>query len=520
MTDIKVKVFFSYSHEDESLRDELAKHLKSLERQNKIEPWHDRKIDPGTDWRKELDGQLNSADIILLLVSPSFVHSDFCYCTELEQARNRHDAGEARIIPIFLRPLDLEALEGTPLQTLQGLPEPSKPITKWDNRDEAYVEVARGIRAVVKEIQQEKETRQAAQSQAAQSKDLMRQSARLPDDRYIEWNEMKGLSEADVLIVTVTKIESHAVLQTFEQTTGRRATAQSIDNRLYFNLGEVNGAKVFLTQSEMGSGGLDASLLTVRKGIDSLSPTAVMMVGIAFGINDQKQAIGEILVTEQLRLYDLQRMGTQDGKPQIILRGDKPHASPWLINHLKSTDLRWDGARVRFGVVLTGEKLVDNIDFRDQLRSFEPEAIGGEMEGAGLYVACQDKKVDWILVKAICDWADGNKAQDKDVRQQTAAQNAAAFVLEALQIASINWQQRRGKTGKATPNPESPRGTTNQEVVPPALAMARRSLAILEEQAAGYGKLRFCARGIANCFDQLAATARQDRQGYPKPRIS
>jgi hypothetical protein len=141
-------------------------------------------------------------------------------------------------------------------------------------------------------------------------------------------------------------------------------------------------------------------------------------------------------------------------------------------------------------VVLTGEKLVDNIDFRDQLRSFEPEAIGGEMEGAGLYVACQDKKVDWILVKAICDWADGNKAQDKDVRQQTAAQNAAAFVLEALQIAAINWQQRRGKTGKATPNPESPRGTTNQEVVPPALAMARRSLAILEEQAAGYGKLQ------------------------------
>jgi len=485
MTNVKVKVFFSYSHEDEKLRDELEKHLKPLERQNKIETWHDRKIDPGTDWRKELDAQLNSADIILLLVSPSFVHSDFCYCTELEQARKRHDAGEARIIPIFLRPLDLEALEGTPLQTLQGLPEPSKPITKWDNRDEAYVEVAKGIRAVVNTIQQEKEIRQAAQS-----RELMYQSARLPDDHYIERNEAKGLSDADVLIITVTKIESHAVLQTFEQTTGRRATAQSIDNRLYFNLGEVNGAKVFLTQSEMGSGGLDASLLTVRKGIDSLSPTAVMMVGIAFGINDQKQAIGDILVTEQLRLYDLQRMGTQDGQPQIILRGDKPHASPWLINHLKSTDLRWDGARVRFGVVLTGEKLVDNIDFRDQLRSFEPEAIGGEMEGAGLYVACQDKKVDWILVKAICDWANGNKAQDKDAHQQTAAQNAAAFVLEALQIAAINWHQRRGKTAKATPNSQSPRGTTNQEVVPPALEMARRSLAILEVQAAGYGKLQ------------------------------
>ena len=299
--------------------------------------------------------------------------------------------------------------------------------------------------------------------------------------------------EADVLIVTVTKVESQAVIQAFEQTTGHKATPQSIDDRLYFNLGLVNGARVFMTQSEMGSGGLDASLLTVRKGIDTLSPAAVIMVGIAFGINDHKQAIGDILVTEQLRLYDLQRMGTQDGRPQIILRGDKPHASPWLINHFKSADLLWKGAKVRFGVVLTGEKLVDNVDFRDQLRGFEPEAIGGEMEGAGLYVACQDKKVDWILVKVICDWADGKKAQDKDSRQQIAARNAAAFVVEALQFAPIDWQQRRGKAVQTAQSPPSPGVMTDREVVTPALAMARRSLAILEEQAAGFGKLHIPA---------------------------
>ena len=66
---------------------------------------------------------------------------------------------------------------------------------------------------------------------------------------------------------------------------------------------------------------------------------------------------------------------------------------------------------MRFGDGLSGEKLVDNLDFRDQLLNLEPEAIGGEMEGAGLYVACQDKKVDWILVKAVCDWADGQKGK-------------------------------------------------------------------------------------------------------------
>ncbi|MBW4473696.1 MAG: toll/interleukin-1 receptor domain-containing protein [Stenomitos rutilans HA7619-LM2] len=193
MTEVKVKVFFSYSHKDEDLREGLEEHLKSLERQGKIEPWHDRKIDPGTDWRKELDSQLNSADIILLLVSPSFVNSDFCYCTELEQARKRHDAGEACIIPIFLRSLDLGALERTPLQTLQGLPEPTKPITKWDDRDEAFTVVAKGIRATVNRIQQEKEARQAAQSSELARQSPMR--SRVPDEHYIERDEAKKLLE-------------------------------------------------------------------------------------------------------------------------------------------------------------------------------------------------------------------------------------------------------------------------------------------------------------------------------------
>jgi nucleoside phosphorylase len=169
----------------------------------------------------------------------------------------------------------------------------------------------------------------------------------------------------------------------------------------------------------------------VQKGIAALWPKAVVLVGIAFGVDEQKQAIGDILVSRQLWLYDLQRVGAD----KIIPRGDKPHASSWLIDYLRSAKLYWKEPDivVRFDLVLSGEKLVDNIDYREQLKQFEPEAIGGEMEGAGLYVACQDAKVDWILVKAICDWADGHKAQDKDARQQQAARNAATFVAHALQ---------------------------------------------------------------------------------------
>jgi nucleoside phosphorylase len=77
---------------------------------------------------------------------------------------------------------------------------------------------------------------------------------------------------------------------------------------------------------------------------------------------------------------------------------------------------------------MTGDKLVDNVDYRKQLQAFESEAIGGEMEGAGLYVSGYDHKVDWIVVKAICDFADGNKGVEKTERQKLAAKNAAEFL--------------------------------------------------------------------------------------------
>lgn len=239
--------------------------------------------------------------------------------------------------------------------------------------------------------------------------------------------------KADVLIVTVVTVESQAVMRVFQEATGKAPKPVLIGDRIYHDFGEINGARVFMALSEMGTGGLGASQQAVQKGITALRPSTVIMVGIAFGVNEQKQSIGDVLVSKQLWLYDLQRIG----KDEIIPRGDKPYTSGWLINYLRSADLYWEGAKVSFGLILTGEKLVDNVDYRDQLKQFEPEAIGGDMEGAGLYVACQDAHVDWILVKAICDWADGNKAQDKDMHQQLAAHNAASFVLHALQQAPL-----------------------------------------------------------------------------------
>jgi nucleoside phosphorylase len=177
-----------------------------------------------------------------------------------------------------------------------------------------------------------------------------------------------------------------------------------------------------MVQSEMGVGGPGGALLTVQEGIRALTPAAVIMVGIAFGLDPKGQQIGDILIAQQLLGYELQRVGTRaDGAPMIRTRGDRPSASTRLLD------------RCHFGLVLSGEKLVDNQDFREQLRQLEPEAIGGEMEGAGLYAAAQRSKVDWILVKAICDWADGKKQVNKRARQHKAAQNAASFVLHIVQ---------------------------------------------------------------------------------------
>ena len=144
-----IEVFFSYAHEDEDLRDELEKHLSTLKRQGVITDWHDRKIGAGTEWEGEIDTHLNTAHVILLLISADFMASDYCWDVEVKWAMERHEAEEARVIPIILRPVDWE---GAPFGKLQALPMDAKPVTSWANRDEAFLDVARGIRAAVEAL--------------------------------------------------------------------------------------------------------------------------------------------------------------------------------------------------------------------------------------------------------------------------------------------------------------------------------------------------------------------------------
>ena len=141
-----VELFYSYSHKDEDLRAELERHLSLLRRSGHISEWHDRRIEPGAAWKGEIDSHLRSARIILLLISSDFLASDYCYDIEAKLALERHQRGEAVVIPIILRPADWTA---APFAALQGLPKDAKAITTWTNRDEAFLDVARGIRQAV-----------------------------------------------------------------------------------------------------------------------------------------------------------------------------------------------------------------------------------------------------------------------------------------------------------------------------------------------------------------------------------
>jgi len=148
MTQEPIQLFFSYSHRDEELRDELALHLASLQHQGIVQSWHDREISAGVDRASAIDENFKSADIILLLISASFLGSDYCYDV-VKKAVDQHKAGEARAIPIILRPVDWA---GAPFGELQALPKNAKPVTTWDNRDEAFLSIAQGIREAASAI--------------------------------------------------------------------------------------------------------------------------------------------------------------------------------------------------------------------------------------------------------------------------------------------------------------------------------------------------------------------------------
>lgn len=167
-----MKVFYCYSSEDERLRNELEKHLSMLRRQRIIEDWHFRKIISGKEWESVIDKNLDSSQIILLLVSPDFMNSDYCYDIEMKRAMDLRKAGQARVIPIILRAVDWNS---APFSKLQALPKDAKPVTSWANIDEAFYDISMGIRKACEEIREMTSASVVLQSKSTRSISIKRE---------------------------------------------------------------------------------------------------------------------------------------------------------------------------------------------------------------------------------------------------------------------------------------------------------------------------------------------------------
>ena len=139
-------VFFSYSHKDEELRNTLEAHLAPMRRAALITTWHDRRIPAGGEWDHAIHGELEKANVILLLVSADFLNSDYCWGVEVTRAMQRHEAGSAQVIPVILRPCDWH---DTPFGKLQALPTDGRPVVSFPDQDEAFLKVVQGIRAAL-----------------------------------------------------------------------------------------------------------------------------------------------------------------------------------------------------------------------------------------------------------------------------------------------------------------------------------------------------------------------------------
>ncbi|MFZ1873177.1 MAG: toll/interleukin-1 receptor domain-containing protein [Chania sp.] len=144
---------FSYSHADEALRNELEKHLSPLKRMGKITTWHDRRIVPGQEFEHQIDLYFSQADVILLLISSDFIASDYCYQVEMANALERHQRGEAVVIPVILRDCAWHRL---PFGSIMAATIDGKPITKFTSHDEGYVQVVDAVSRAIAEMETKK----------------------------------------------------------------------------------------------------------------------------------------------------------------------------------------------------------------------------------------------------------------------------------------------------------------------------------------------------------------------------
>ena len=257
----------------------------------------------------------------------------------------------------------------------------------------------------------------------------------VPSLKPISYQHARGNVSPRVGIVVATETELRQVLRFVRPLAKQRKIWKSTLAHDTFYVGKFGAFEAVVILSGMGSQGVSGSTLSIDSLIHRWDPAVVLMIGIAFGSYRQKQLPGDVLVAEHLIPYEQQRVGEQ-----VRFRNPIPPSSEKLLNRFRNT-LDWeftrpDGSKCmrHIGPLLSGEKLADSIQFKESLLAQYPNAIGGEMEGTGLWSAAQRAGKDWLIVKGVCDWADGRK---HDEYQPMAAAAAASLCVHVFADAYI-----------------------------------------------------------------------------------
>jgi nucleoside phosphorylase len=257
----------------------------------------------------------------------------------------------------------------------------------------------------------------------------------ITEKSYEELQEI--IPQINLLLVTANDIETYHVRQAISPMPGATEVIKvPHGNHTYF-LGTFGQYQCIHVQcGNMGSMNAGGAILTVDWSIDQWQPKVVLMIGVAMGANEEKQRIGDVLISETIISYENQRL-SQD---KIEWRSTIASPGNVLLNRFK-TVTEWQCplpddkiAASICGPILSGEKLIDNLELRNEILKNFPSAVGAEMEGAGVYAACKSRNIpEWILVKGICDYGDGNKNKNKKERQNLAAQCATSLALKVFE---------------------------------------------------------------------------------------
>lgn len=252
---------------------------------------------------------------------------------------------------------------------------------------------------------------------------------------YLEkdFNQINYLIDNDlILIVTATNLETENLHKYLLPISGFEKLLKTHEGNQTFYFGMFGLYKVAHVQCAMGSISPSSSILTVSESLGKFNSKIVLMVGIAFGVNKEKQKIGDVLIAESIIPYNSKRVGTNE----TINRGVEMPSSQLLLNRFKNIR-DWgyfideeNKPSIIYTRLLSGEELIDNELHRDELVKAFPFSEGGEMEGAGVYSACNKSKTDCIIVKGICDFADGKKSENKKKNQNIAIISAIKLCLE------------------------------------------------------------------------------------------